>query len=205
MAESAVSFLLNLLATLTQEERQLLGRLDENVQDIQNQLEFMRAFLRVADAEEDGDPQLQAWVKQVREELERSQEVELKEFVKEFLSERQYIIVFDDVWSTRSWDALKHALPDKNMSSRVVLTTRTLDVANLASRPEYPGCHGRVHEMETLSYEDSWKLLCNKTFGDEIFPPHLQDCADGILDKSTLTPSYMVIVITLKEHDRYFF
>ncbi|CAA3025638.1 disease resistance RPM1-like [Olea europaea subsp. europaea] len=117
------------------------------------------------------------------QELERSQEVELKEFVKEFLSERQYIIVFDDIWSTRSWDALKHALPDKNMSSRVILTTRTLDVANLASRPEYPGCHGRVHEMEALSYEDSWKLLCNKTFGDEIFPPHLQDCADGILDK----------------------
>ncbi|XP_022893442.1 disease resistance protein RPM1-like [Olea europaea var. sylvestris] len=365
MAEGAVSFLLNQLATLIQEERQLLGRLDENVLDIQKQLEFMRAFLRVADAEEDGDPQLQAWVKQVREvaydaedvietfmlqfanlraedgfcgcvqkiylslknlrvrhniasdlenikgrvtniskgremfqrdsgvqlrssstllfggrvdailvdeaklvgidrpkellikellddetrlkavsvwgmggsgkstlvkriyedervkgkfqchawitvsqsfdimkllkdlirklhheikesmpqELERSQEVELKEFVKEFLSERQYIIVFDDVWSTGSWNALKHALPDKNMSSRVVLTTRTLDVANTASQPEYPGCHGCVHEMEALSYEDSWKLLCNKTFGDEIFPPHLQDCADGILDK----------------------
>ncbi|CAA3025642.1 disease resistance RPM1-like [Olea europaea subsp. europaea] len=304
MAESVVSFLLNQLATLTQEERQLLGRLDENVQHIQSQLEFMRASLRDADAEEDGDPQLQAWVKQVREwngtdvnydgvrlrgpstllfdgrvdailvdevklvgidrpkellikellddetwlkavsvwgmgglgkstlvkqiyedervkgklqchawitvsqsfdimkllkdlirklhdeikepmlhELELKQEVELKEFVKKILFERHYIIVFDDAWSTRSWDALKHALSNKNMSSRVVLTTRTLDVANLASQPEYPGCHDCVHEMEALSYEDSRKLLCNKTFGDEIFPPHLQDCADGILDK----------------------
>ncbi|CAA3025637.1 disease resistance RPM1-like [Olea europaea subsp. europaea] len=67
MAESVVSFLLNQLATLTQEERQLLGRLDENVQHMQSQLEFMRASMRDADAEEDGDPQLQAWVKQVRE------------------------------------------------------------------------------------------------------------------------------------------
>ncbi|CAA3025635.1 disease resistance RPM1-like [Olea europaea subsp. europaea] len=362
MAESSVSFLLNQLATLTQEERQLLGRLDENVQHIRSQLEFMRASLRDADAEEDGDPRLQAWFKQVREvaydaedvietfmlqfanlraedgfcgcvqkiyislknlrvrhniasdlenikgritniskgremfqrdsgaqlrssstfvfdgrvdaifvdeaklvgidrpkkllikellddetrlkavsvwgmggsgkstlvkriyedervkgkfqchawitvsrsigivellkdlirklhreikepmpqELELKQEVELKELVKKFLSERQYIIVFDDVWSTDSWNDLKHALPAKNMSSRVVLTTRILDVASLASRTEYPGY---VHVMKALSYEDSWKLLCNKTFGDKTILRHLKDSADGILDK----------------------
>ncbi|XP_022887612.1 disease resistance protein RPM1-like [Olea europaea var. sylvestris] len=352
MTESVVSFLVNQLATLIQEERQLLGSLDENFMYIHDQLELMRPFLQGADAQ-DGNPQLQAWVKQVRgvaydakdaidtfmlqlanlcaedsahniasdlenikgrvtnifeareryqiknvaplrsrstllfdgrndallvdeaklvridrpkelliKELlddetrlkaisvwemggsrkstlvkriyedervkgkfwchawitvsrsvpimellkdlirklpdeikepipqELKQEVELKELVKKFLSECQYIIVFDDVWSTDSWDALKHALPDKNMSSRVVLTTRILDVANLASGTEYPGY---VHEMEALSDEDYCKLLCNKT-GNETIPRHLKDSTNGILDKCKGLPLAIDVV-----------
>lgn len=67
MAESAVSFLLDQLSIWLQEERSLLGGLTFEAQVIHGELEQMRAFLSVADAKEETDPQLKVWVRQVRE------------------------------------------------------------------------------------------------------------------------------------------
>ncbi|XP_059656924.1 putative disease resistance protein At1g50180 [Cornus florida] len=80
MAESAVSFLINQLTPLLLEEAKLLGGIKEDVECIRNELEEMRAFLRVADAKEELDPQLQVWVKQVREVAYDTEDV-LDEFI----------------------------------------------------------------------------------------------------------------------------
>ncbi|KAK9928146.1 hypothetical protein M0R45_025293 [Rubus argutus] len=67
MAESVVSFLVDRLTTLVEEEAKLLSGIREQVQDLVDELERIKAFLRVADAKEDSDPQLKVWVKQVRD------------------------------------------------------------------------------------------------------------------------------------------
>ncbi|XP_062073442.1 disease resistance protein RPM1-like isoform X2 [Humulus lupulus] len=67
MAESAVSFLLNKLASLVENEVQLVKGGWEEILFLRWELERMRAFLRDADALEESDEELKIWVKQVRD------------------------------------------------------------------------------------------------------------------------------------------
>ncbi|KAB2626183.1 disease resistance protein RPM1-like [Pyrus ussuriensis x Pyrus communis] len=66
MAESVVTFLLNSLTSLIEQEERLFSGVRAQIEDIIDELERIKAFLRVADTEEDEDPQLKVWVKQVR-------------------------------------------------------------------------------------------------------------------------------------------
>ncbi|KAH6763988.1 hypothetical protein C2S52_012877 [Perilla frutescens var. hirtella] len=67
MAEGAVKFLLEQLSVWLREQKKLLGGLEEEVKYIRDELEQMREFLRVADANEESNPNLKEWVRQVRE------------------------------------------------------------------------------------------------------------------------------------------
>ncbi|XP_059658825.1 disease resistance protein RPM1-like [Cornus florida] len=55
---------------------------------------------------------------------------DLKAKIKDFLQQRRYVLVLDDVWSINAWDALKYAFPDNNSGSRILLTTRIVGVAS---------------------------------------------------------------------------
>ncbi|KAF3449643.1 hypothetical protein FNV43_RR10374 [Rhamnella rubrinervis] len=67
MAESVVTFLLRKLDTFAHENVKLLGGMWEDVGCVRDELERIRAFLRVADAKEEGDEEIKVWVKQVRD------------------------------------------------------------------------------------------------------------------------------------------
>nr|GMC80618.1 disease resistance protein RPM1-like [Ipomoea batatas] len=67
MAEAAVEFLLDQLSEVIRDECSLLGGIREDAEDIMNALSRLRAALRVADEREEIDPQVEAWVKIVRE------------------------------------------------------------------------------------------------------------------------------------------
>ncbi|CAL5417088.1 unnamed protein product [Camellia sinensis] len=67
MAETAVLHLLANLAPFLQGEVNLLSGVREAIEDIRVEFERMSAFLRVADAMEERDPELKDWVKQVRD------------------------------------------------------------------------------------------------------------------------------------------
>ncbi|KAF3449673.1 hypothetical protein FNV43_RR10404 [Rhamnella rubrinervis] len=67
MAESVVTFLLQKLDTFAHENVKLLGGIREDVGYVRDELERIRAFLRVADAKEEGDEEIKVWVKQVRD------------------------------------------------------------------------------------------------------------------------------------------
>jgi disease resistance protein RPM1 len=66
MADSSVSFLLDKLSWLLQEEVNLQKGVREDVQYIKDELERHKAILMVADSLEDKDPELKVWVKSVR-------------------------------------------------------------------------------------------------------------------------------------------
>lgn len=115
---------------------------------------------------------------------------QLRAFVKDFLQERRYIIVLDDIWSMNSWEAIKYALPNGSYSSRIMLTTRIADIAigSCIESRDY------IHEMKPLPVEESWNLFCSKTFGDNCCPQNLEDVSRRILSKCKGLPLAIVAI-----------
>ncbi|CAL5414042.1 unnamed protein product [Camellia sinensis] len=79
-----------------------------------------------------------------------------------YLSEKRYVIVFDDVWETDFWRSIRHALP-KNSEGM-----------------------DHVHELQALSQEKAWKLFCTKAFQLDFgshCPPELEEVSQAIVRK----------------------
>ncbi|TVU41042.1 hypothetical protein EJB05_14532, partial [Eragrostis curvula] len=69
-----------------------------------------------------------------------------------------YFIVIDDVWEVSSWNAIRIALQDKNLGSKIIITTRRSDVAELVH------CS---YQMKPLSSDSSKELFYGRIFGTE--------------------------------------
>ncbi|XP_042059151.1 putative late blight resistance protein homolog R1B-16 [Salvia splendens] len=94
---------------------------------------------------------------------------ELKDMLYKSLFSRKYLIVLDDLWSTRFWDEIKMYFPSNNNGSRIVITTRESDVANHADSSRLQ------HQVQLLSESESWNLLHQLVFGEEECPLVLQE------------------------------
>ncbi|XP_052136522.1 disease resistance protein RGA5-like [Oryza glaberrima] len=80
--------------------------------------------------------------------------------LREYLDNRRYLIVIDDVWEPSQWNIIKLALIDSNCGSRVITTTRIFQVADEVAKE-----FGEVFIMEKLSDDNSKKLFYNRIFG----------------------------------------
>ncbi|KAH6781445.1 hypothetical protein C2S51_006738 [Perilla frutescens var. frutescens] len=81
--------------------------------------------------------------------------MELVFMLNRFLKCRRYLICLDGVWSTDAWDSLRFFFPDGHNQSRIVITTRSMEVARC------PSCC--PIQMETLNEEQSWELFLIKS------------------------------------------
>ncbi|XP_047078947.1 disease resistance protein PIK6-NP-like [Lolium rigidum] len=72
------------------------------------------------------------------------------------LKNKRYFIVIDDIWDTETWDIVRCALVDNNCASRILTTTRILDVATKSSE---------VYRLEPLSRGLSEDLFHSRLFG----------------------------------------
>ncbi|KAL1546801.1 putative late blight resistance protein R1B-16 [Salvia divinorum] len=86
---------------------------------------------------------------------------------------RRYLIVMDDMWSVEAWDCVRRFFPDNSNRSRIILTTRQMDVATAISR--------NIHMMRFLDDEQSWRLFQRKVFGDQDCPLDLQSVGQKIV------------------------
>ncbi|RLN23830.1 putative disease resistance RPP13-like protein 3 [Panicum miliaceum] len=95
----------------------------------------------------------------------------------------RYLIVIDDVWTVRAWEAIQSVLPENRCDSRIIVTTRIENVANACS-PASVGGH-YIHHMKPLTLEDSKKLFLMKAFGamDARYPEELEDVMSDVLKK----------------------
>ncbi|CAA6670767.1 unnamed protein product [Spirodela intermedia] len=85
----------------------------------------------------------------------------LEEILYQTIQGKKYLIVMDDVWDTEIWRILSPHLPDAENGSRVLITTRSIDVARAAD-PSIPPC-----ELRSLTEEESWQLLSKKAFPNQ--------------------------------------
>ncbi|CAN6363366.1 unnamed protein product [Urochloa humidicola] len=111
--------------------------------------------------------------------------------LKNFLQNKRYFIVIDDVWDTQSWEIIKLALVENNRGSRVIITTRTHEVAKKA---------GGIYELQPLSHENSRKLFFARIFGGESKSSnHLPDdeVSDKILRKCSGIPLAIITMASL--------
>ncbi|XP_058068302.1 disease resistance protein RPP13-like [Magnolia sinica] len=125
--------------------------------------------------------------------VEKMNVVEQRDNISEYLKDKRYLVVLDDIWKHEAWDALKDAFPDMNNGSRVVLTTRNKDIAL------YADVQSKPHELRFLNNEESWDLFCKKAFPGlgAICPPELEELGRQIVEKCDCLPLAIVVIAGL--------
>jgi hypothetical protein len=104
----------------------------------------------------------------------------------------RYFIVIDDIWDTDAWKIIKLAFMDTNYESRIITTTRNVDVANTCCASD-----DLIHKMRPLSEGDSQRLFYMRIFANECCPSHLEKVSGDILKKCGGVP---LAIITLASH-----
>ncbi|XP_073126202.1 putative late blight resistance protein homolog R1B-14 isoform X2 [Henckelia pumila] len=119
-------------------------------------------------------------------------EAELAKRVYQNLLGRRYLIVIDDIWSPKAWDDLKMIFPDDGNGSRILLTTRILEVAS------YAGCSDTLlHQMSFINEDQSWELLQQRVFGQQSCPLQLVEVGKKIAKNCGGLPLTIVVVAGL--------
>jgi hypothetical protein len=90
----------------------------------------------------------------------------------------RYFVIVDDIWSTPAWELVESALPENNLNSRIITTTRIATVAESCCS----SLTGYVHKIQPLSDQQSQQLFFKRVFRDaSACPPHLEEMSHGIL------------------------
>ncbi|KAK4708054.1 hypothetical protein R3W88_028979 [Solanum pinnatisectum] len=117
---------------------------------------------------------------------------ELMEIVYRGLKGRRFLIVIDDIWSTKAWDQMQRTFPNDDNRSRILLTTRLKYVADYVSCPDFP-----PHSKSFLSLKDSWNLFTEKLFKKNPCPPLLEKIGKHIVKQCRGLPLSVVVVAGL--------
>ncbi|XXG49118.1 hypothetical protein AAC387_Pa02g3385 [Persea americana] len=109
----------------------------------------------------------------------------------DYLQNKRYVIVLDDVWDTIDWNHIRVAFPNdgggSRSGSRIMLTTRIRDVA-LSFEAE------NILYLEPLGEDDAWLLFCNRAFSSKSCPPELQPYAKSLVQKCEGLPLAIVTI-----------
>ncbi|KAL5547914.1 hypothetical protein UlMin_003145 [Ulmus minor] len=111
------------------------------------------------------------------EEMDKEVEQQIQD-LRDSLEKKSYVVVFDDVWQEEFWGVIKSALPNNNMGSRILITTRNVVVANSAP------CD--LVQLQTWSPTSTWELFCKKAFQSEFqgrCPQDLEHLSCEIVNK----------------------
>ncbi|MCD7468341.1 hypothetical protein HAX54_006418 [Datura stramonium] len=104
----------------------------------------------------------------------------------------EYLIVIDDIWTTGAWDDINLCFPDYcNNGSRILLTTRNVDVAEYAISGKPP------YHMRLMNFDESWSLLYEKVFVNECFPPEFEQLGKQIALKCGGLPLAITVIAGL--------
>ncbi|XP_078153852.1 disease resistance protein RPP13-like [Carex rostrata] len=117
---------------------------------------------------------------------------DLRGKLKSSLKPKRYLIILDDVWDTDLWEQyLKISLPDVGNASRVIITTRSIDVAKAAD------CNTEPYKLRYLSEAEGLALLFRNAFQKPVQPddyPHLLEVAKRLTKQCGGLPLALVVL-----------
>ncbi|KAK4343415.1 hypothetical protein RND71_036509 [Anisodus tanguticus] len=122
---------------------------------------------------------------------EQQDDGQLADRLQKLLKGRRYLVVIDDIWTKGAWDDIKLCLPDSNCGSRILLTTRDMEVAEYASSCKPP------YRMRLKNFDECWSLLCEKVFAKGFFPPEFEQLGKQIALKCKGLPLAIVVIAGL--------
>ncbi|MCI18003.1 NBS-containing resistance-like protein, partial [Trifolium medium] len=123
--------------------------------------------------------------------------------VRKFLQRKPYVIAFDDVWNKHFWNEIEVAMIDNKNGSKIIITTRIVDVVNACKK-----FSGGVHKLEELTKEKSLDLFNKRAFHDlkECCPENLKDISSKIVEKCKGLPLAIVVIgdlLSCKDRDAF--
>ncbi|XP_078166189.1 putative disease resistance protein RXW24L [Carex rostrata] len=101
--------------------------------------------------------------------LEKMQEKETIEKIRELLKPRKYLIVLDDIsyLNAETWSEIQQVFPNSENESRILVTTPNLEMVKPEQEEEpFPFLH--TVELRLLSDEESWEFLKSNIFQSSI-------------------------------------
>uniref|UniRef100_A0A0D3HT69 AAA+ ATPase domain-containing protein n=1 Tax=Oryza barthii TaxID=65489 RepID=A0A0D3HT69_9ORYZ len=111
-----------------------------------------------------------------------------------FLENKRYFIIVDDIWSASAWEHVRLALPENSLCSRIITTTRNVNVAKSCCS----GFQGSVYNIQPLNEQDSKKLFLKRLFhSDSNFPTHLEEVSHAIIKKCHGFPLAIICLASL--------
>ncbi|CAI0428729.1 unnamed protein product [Linum tenue] len=118
----------------------------------------------------------------------------LKDKIQEEICGRRFLFVLDDVWeeNVESWEALGKYLKVGGSGSRVLVTTRSKEVAEISSRILKLGTKG-------LSLDESWSLMVEKALHGKVPQnPNVERTGKEILRKCCGVPLAVSTIAALR-------
>ncbi|KAH0735915.1 hypothetical protein KY285_011622 [Solanum tuberosum] len=117
---------------------------------------------------------------------------QLADRLQKHLKGRRYLVVIDDIWTTEAWDDIKLCFPDCYNGSRILLTTRNVEVAEYARSGMPP------HHMRLMNFDESWNLLHKKIFEKEgSYSPDFENIGKQIALKCGGLPLAITVIAGL--------
>uniref|UniRef100_A0A0E0QQA4 AAA+ ATPase domain-containing protein n=1 Tax=Oryza rufipogon TaxID=4529 RepID=A0A0E0QQA4_ORYRU len=121
-------------------------------------------------------------------------EKQLIDEIRDFVQNKRYLIVIDDIWDIASWSAIRCALVENNDGSTIIATTRDFDIAEQIGSP---------HKLKTLPPKSSKKLFYGRIFGSEDkCPQELVEVSGKILKKCGDVPLAIITIASVLARTR---
>ena len=125
-------------------------------------------------------------------EIDKMKETSLIEVLKQYLRELRYVVIFDDLWHTEFWRYIKCGFPENDKGNRIIITTRSEDVAPSDKESIYY----HVYKLPPLPSEKALELFYRKVFQREEgqCPPDFIELSRAIVGRCEGLPLAIVAI-----------
>ncbi|KAM3406053.1 hypothetical protein ACQJBY_000229 [Aegilops geniculata] len=110
----------------------------------------------------------------------------------EFLENKRYLVIIDDIWDEKLWEGINFAFSNRNnLGSRLITTTRIVSVSNSCCSSN----NDSVYQMKPLSVDDSRRLFYKRIFpGESGCPNEFEQVSRDILKKCGGVPLAIITI-----------
>ncbi|RCV29453.1 hypothetical protein SETIT_6G014700v2 [Setaria italica] len=124
---------------------------------------------------------------------ERWETEQLVRKMRDYLIDKRYFILIDDIWHVSDWDLVEAALPRNDNGSRIITTTRSKTVAETCA-----GIDAQMYKAKPLGDDESRRLFFKRLFhSTEHCPQDLMAVSSDILRKCGGLPLAIISIAGL--------